>query len=110
MKTEIEELLSSDPELLKLDPFYSIGKREGHGEGRVEGKVEGKVEGEALAYQSSIRKILESRFGLIPAELTELVGKVFDVARLELLVVSAVQAGDLGVFRAVLDGPERRGT
>ncbi len=91
MKTEIEELLSSDPELLKLDPFYSIGKREGHGEG------------ETLAYQSSIRKILESRFGSVSAELGALVEKISDVSRLESLVASALGAADLDSFRAAIE-------
>ena len=103
MKTEIEELLSSDPELLKLDPFYSIGKKDGHGEGKVEGRVEGKVEGEALAYQSSIRKILESRFGSVPAELRAIVERVSDVVRLESLVASAVQAVNLDAFRSMVE-------
>ncbi len=107
MKTEIEELLSSDPELLKLDPFYSIGKKDGHGEGKVEGKVEGKlegkVEGEALAYQRSIRKILESRFGSVSAELRALVEKISDVSRLESLVASALGAVDLSTFFAAVE-------
>ncbi len=107
MQTEIEKLLNSDPEFVKLDACYWIGKKDGHGEGKVEGivegKIEGKVEGKALAYQSSIRKILESRFGLLPAELTESLESIFDVARLEPLVVEALRAADLDTFRSVIE-------
>ena len=105
MQTEIEELLRSDPELTKLDPCYWIGKKDGHGEGKVEGRVEGRVEGEALALQRSIRKILDSRFGLIPAELKTLVERVSEIEKLESLVLTAVHAADLGTFSAAIEKP-----
>ena len=90
MKTEIEDLLNSQPGLAQLSPFYSLGERKG------------KAEGKASALHQSIRRILEGRFGALPPDLRSRIDALDALETLETLVVTAALACDLAAFRAAI--------
>ena len=68
----------------------------------AEGELKGKAEGKAEASQDSIIRILEARFGEVPASIGETVRTVTNTDRLEWLIATAATTKSLETFEKEL--------
>lgn len=93
MHEALQRLVPDRKELIMgwlTQPYYDKGKAEGRAEGRAEGEARGEARGEAKI----LTRLLEIRFGAIPAALHQ---RIFaaDVASIETWVERAFEAPDL---------------
>ena len=74
-----------------LGPVLLRGRVEGREEGRVEGREEGRVEGVIEGERRSLRRLIEQRFGPLPAWARE---------RLDVLTAPQIEQSQLLVLNA----------
>jgi predicted transposase YdaD len=80
------------------------GKIQGREEGRQEGREEGREEGARTEVRRLLCRLLERRFGEVPAGLEAEIEKIPELERLEELHETAAVARDLHEFLAALRG------
>jgi len=69
---------------------------------RKAGRIEGRIEGLLEAKRQDIYEILEERFGKVPEDIKETVGKIADTKKLSLLLRKSVSVKDFDEFRKLL--------
>src|SRR5438874_2535756 len=82
-------------------PYITSVERHGIEKGLQQGLEQGRLQ----ALQEAVVEVLQARFPRVPGALRDQVVAIEDAARLKELHRSAVVAGDIEEFRAILDRP-----
>ena len=82
-----------------LQEGWQKGKEEGKQEGREEGRQEGRIEGQRIA----IRRILDSRFGILPPDLILMIDAIENSDELDRLLTAAISANSAPDFMKNLE-------
>lgn len=78
--------------------IFGEGRREGREEGREDGREAGREEAELRGLRASLLRVLEVRFGPVPAAVAGQVGQVTEAGLVSALLDRALVAPDLDSF------------
>ncbi len=93
-REEFLTLIQSDQAMTEVSKMVTTWELEGIKKGRVEGRQEGRVEG----VQASLRRVLQTRFGLIPQFIEKKISQTSDDSVLEQMLKQAIVASSLDEF------------
>lgn len=95
LKSHLQPIGAKNIMMTLAEHYKQEGRQEGRQEGWQKGTLEGLQKGQIIA----LEKILQSRFGKLPKEISEKIEAIDDASKLDRLLIAVIEANSLQDFK-----------